>query len=105
MTKIVFIEPNQTEHVVDAEGGLSVMQSAVDNFVPGIAADCGGCCSCGTCYGHIDEAWLEKLEPKSDEEARTLEGVLDLRHNSRLTCQIQVCDQLDGLVIHLPAEQ
>jgi 2Fe-2S ferredoxin len=105
MTKIVFIEHNGTEHVIDAENGKSVMQTAVDNMVPGIVGDCGGCCSCATCHGYIDRAWLSKLHPKSDEENMMLEGALAVEDNSRLTCQLTVRPEMDGLVVRLPASQ
>jgi len=105
MTKVVFIEHNGTEHVIDAENGKSVMQTAVDNMVPGIVGDCGGCCTCATCHSYIDRAWLSKLSPKSDEENMMLEGALAVEDNSRLTCQLTVQPEIDGLVVRLPASQ
>ena len=105
MTKIVFIEHTGTEHVIEAENGKSVMQTAVDNMVPGIVGDCGGCCSCATCHGYVDKTWVAKLPPKNDDESMMLEGALAVQDNSRLTCQISVQSELDGLVVHLPASQ
>lgn len=105
MTKVVFIEHNGTEHVIDAENGKSVMQTAVDNMVPGIVGDCGGCCTCATCHSYIDRAWLSKLPPKSDEEKMMLEGALEVEDNSRLTCQLTVQPEMDGLLVRLPASQ
>lgn len=105
MPKIVFIEHDGTEHAVEANPGSSVMRAAVDNAVPGIVADCGGCCSCATCHGYVDPAWLSKVPPPSAEEASMLEGALQVLENSRLTCQIPMSDELDGIVVRLPASQ
>jgi 2Fe-2S ferredoxin len=105
MTKIRFIEHDGTEHVVEAEVGNSLMQTARDNLVPGIIGDCGGNCSCATCHGYVDAAWLDKLPPQSEEEVIMLDGAMHLEHNSRLTCQIKVTPQLDGLVVRLPVSQ
>jgi 2Fe-2S ferredoxin len=105
MAKVRFILHDGRERVVEAEVGTSVMQAAVDNNVPGILADCGGNCICGTCHGYIDPAWIDKLEPASDNEAATLEGALRVEKNSRLTCQIELKETLDGIVIRLPVSQ
>jgi 2Fe-2S ferredoxin len=105
MPKIVFIEANGVRHEVDGEVGRSVMLAAVDNAVPGILADCGGACSCATCHGYVRKEFLNRLTPKSQEEQMMLDGVLDLRDNSRLTCQIKITPELDGLCIDLPASQ
>ena len=105
MPKIHFVEFNGTEHVVDAEAGKSVMQVAVDNMVPGIVGDCGGCWSCATCHGYVDPSWADKLPPKSDDEEMMLEGALNVEPNSRLTCQLNVSDEVDGLIVRLPESQ
>jgi 2Fe-2S ferredoxin len=105
MPKITYVEHNGTEHQVDAENGKSVMQTAVDNLVTGILGDCGGCCSCATCHGYVDKTWLAKLPPVSEGEAMMLEGAMNVKDNSRLTCQIVMTPELDGLVVHLPASQ
>jgi ferredoxin, 2Fe-2S len=105
MTRVIFIEHNGTEHVVEATNGDSVMQTAVSNNVPGIIGDCGGCCSCATCHGYIDPGWLDRLEPKASGESMMLEGVLGAESNSRLTCQIAVQPELDGLTVRLPESQ
>lgn len=105
MTKIIFIEYEGTEHVVEAEEGKSLMQTALDNGVPGIVGDCGGCCSCATCHGYIGHAWLDKVDTKTDDESAMLEGALDVRDNSRLTCQIKVRPDLGGLIVRLPKSQ
>lgn len=105
MPKITFIEHNGTRHVVDAPLGKSVMQVAVDNLIPGIVGDCGGCCSCATCHGYVAAEWADKLPAKEEDEDMMLEGALEVRPNSRLTCQIDVRPEVDGLVIELPARQ
>jgi 2Fe-2S ferredoxin len=105
MTKIRFIEHNGTEHVVEGEVGASIMQTARDNLVPGIIGDCGGNCSCATCHGYVDPAWVDKLEPQSEDEVVMLEGTMNQESNSRLTCQIRLTRQLDGIVIRLPISQ
>jgi len=105
MPKITFIEHDGTSHTVEAETGRSVMQAAVDNLVPGIVADCGGACSCATCHGYIDPAWLARLPEARADERSMLEGLLECQYNSRLTCQIEVTAALDGMVVRLPASQ
>ncbi len=105
MPKILFIEHNGTQHVVEAEVGKSLMQTALDNMVPGIVGDCGGCCSCATCHGYIDPAHCDKLPAKSEEEVMMLDGALRVEDNSRLTCQLIVKEELDGLIVRLPASQ
>ncbi len=105
MPKILYIEHNGKQHVVDAESGKSVMQNAVDNLIPGIVGDCGGACSCATCHGYIDPAWLDKVGSKSEGEEMMLDGALRVESNSRLTCQVLMKDELDGLVVRLPESQ
>lgn len=105
MQKITFIEFNGSAHSVTARIGSSVMQAAVDNLVPGIIGDCGGCCSCATCHGYIDPAWVDKVPPPADDETMMLEGSLGVMPNSRLTCQIAVTPALNGLIVRLPESQ
>lgn len=105
MAKIIYIECEGKERVVELQSGTTVMQGAVDHNVRGIIGDCGGACSCATCHVYVDEAWLDKLSPKSDAEEELLEAVCEPRANSRLSCQIAVTEQLDGLVLRLPAKQ
>ena len=106
MAKITYIEHNGTEHVVDVANGLTVMEGARDNGVPGIEADCGGACACSTCHVYVDPAWVDKIPAKEDME----EDMLDFAYEpdaerSRLTCQIKVTDALDGLVVQMPEKQ
>jgi len=105
MPKILFIEHNGTEHRVEVHVGRTVMQAAVDNSVPGIVADCGGSCSCGTCHGFVDEQWLARIPTVQPDEASMLEGLLEIKQNSRLTCQIPVTPDLDGMIVRLPKSQ
>ncbi|WP_424942282.1 2Fe-2S iron-sulfur cluster-binding protein [Aliiroseovarius crassostreae] len=106
MAKITYIEHNGTEHVVDVAPGLTVMEGARDNNVPGIEADCGGACACSTCHVYVDEAWVEKVPAKDAMEEDMLDFAYEPDPNrSRLTCQLKVTDALDGLVVHLPEKQ
>ncbi len=105
MVTITYIEYDGTEHTVAAEEGKSLMLNAVDNFVPGIDADCGGACACATCHIFIPEQWLEKTgerEPMEESMLQLADGVAD---NSRLACQIDAHGGLDGLVVHMPESQ
>ena len=105
MTNIIFIEHDGTEHSVKAVVGRTVMQAAVDNSVPGILADCGGSCSCGTCHGFVDDAWRDKIPAPQSDEQSMLEGLLETQANSRLTCQIVVTPELDHMTVRLPKSQ
>ena len=105
MTKITFIEFDGTEHVVDADNGASVMQAAVSNNVPGIDADCGGACACATCHVYVNEEWTDKLEEISSMEEAMLSLSTDRQDNSRLSCQIKVTEEIDGLVVQTPEFQ
>ena len=105
MPKITYVEFNGKEHVLDIATGLSVMQGAVHNNVWGVIAECGGNCSCATCHVYVDEAWADKLARKSETEEALLDAVCDPHPNSRLSCQIEMTEQLDGLVVRMPAKQ
>ena len=105
MVKVRFIEHDGTEHLAEGAVGDSVMQTARDNLVRGIIGDCGGNCSCATCHGYVDPAWLDKLEPRREDEEMMLDGVMATEGNSRLTCQIKLTPELDGLVVRLPISQ
>ena len=105
MTRITFIEHNGTERTVDADNGLSVMEAAIDNGIPGIDADCGGSCSCATCHVFVDPAWVEKVGPPNDNEDAMLSVSNDRQANSRLSCQIKITDELNGLIVTTPEFQ
>ena len=106
MPKIIFIQHDGKQREVTAEVGCSAMNAAANNMVPGILADCGGEGICGTCHGFVDEEWLHRLPPPVGVEKDMLEaGVVNPQQNSRLTCRIQLTDELDGLIIRLPKSQ
>jgi len=105
MTKITYIEFDGTEHTVEVRNGLTVMEGAIKNNVPGIDADCGGACACATCHVYVDEAWREKTGTASAMEESMLDFAQNVEPNSRLSCQIKVTDQLDGLIVRMPEEQ
>ncbi|MDX5361364.1 MAG: 2Fe-2S iron-sulfur cluster-binding protein [Alphaproteobacteria bacterium] len=105
MAKITYIEFNGTPHELEVAEGLSVMEGAVKNAVPGIDADCGGACACSTCHVYVDPAWAEKVGKPSEMEEDMLDFAFDVRENSRLSCQIRVTRELDGLVVRMPEKQ
>jgi len=106
MTTIIFIQPDGQQQSVDVTAGQSVMQAAIAASVPGIVADCGGACTCATCHGYVDEQWVARVPPASPDELDMIDaGCLDALPNSRLTCQIRLSEDLDGLVIRLPPSQ
>ena len=105
MAKITYIQENGTSQTVDAQPGMSVMESAVKNGVPGIDADCGGACACATCHVYVEPDWQAAAGTRGDMEEDMLDFAFDVRDNSRLSCQIKVTDALDGLVVRVPAKQ
>ncbi|MGR3570414.1 2Fe-2S iron-sulfur cluster-binding protein [Brevirhabdus sp.] len=106
MAKITYIEHNGTEHVVDVANGMTVMEGARDNNIPGIEADCGGACACSTCHVYVDPAWVDRLPAKEDMEEDMLDFAFEPdTERSRLTCQIKVSDALDGLIVKMPEKQ
>jgi 2Fe-2S ferredoxin len=105
MVKVTYIEHDGTEHVVDVQTGMSLMEGAVWNYVPGILADCAGDCGCATCHVYVDEAWRSKTGETSSQERYTLRFALEVSDNSRLSCQIRITEDLEGLVVHIPERQ
>ena len=105
MVKITFIQPDNSEQVVEVEPGVTLMEAAKLNSVPGIEAECGGACACATCHVYVDDAWREKTGTPSQMEEDMLDFAFDVRPTSRLSCQIKVTDELDGLVVHTPTQQ
>ena len=105
MPTVIFIEHDGTRHEVDATNGVSLMRAAVDHNVPGIDADCGGACACATCHVYVDDAWTEVVGPPSMMEEDMLDFAFEVKPTSRLSCQIKVKDELDGLVVHVPSRQ
>ncbi len=105
MPKITYIEHNGKAHEVDAAVGQSVMEAAIKHAVPGIDADCGGACACATCHVYVDPAWQAKTGEAGVMEQSMLDFANDLEDNSRLSCQIKITEDLDGLVVRLPKSQ
>lgn len=105
MPKITFIDDQGTARTVEGEVGSTVMETAVRNGVPGIEAECGGACACATCHVYVDEAWRERAGEPQPMEEDMLDFAFDVRPSSRLSCQIRVRDDLDGLVVTTPARQ
>ena len=105
MAKIKYIEHNGKEHIVEVQNGLTVMEGAVQNDIPGIDADCGGGMACATCHVYVNEEWLDKLPKKEDGEEDMLDMAFEPKKNSRLSCQLIVSDELDGLIVNIPSKQ
>ena len=105
MPKITYIDSDGTSRDVDAKNGSSIMEAAVQNMIPGIDADCGGACACATCHVYVAEEWLAKLSPKDDMEDSMLDFAEDVQENSRLSCQLLISDELDGIVVTTPESQ
>ena len=105
MPKITYIDASNTSRTIEAEVGATVMETAVKNDVPGIEAECGGACACATCHVYVDEDWRAKTGEPSAMEEDMLDFGYDVRPNSRLSCQIKVTDELDGLKVTTPERQ
>lgn len=105
MPKITFVDFEGTSRVVDAAVGDSVMETALAQDVPGIDADCGGACACATCHVYINEEWTHRIGKAEDLESEMLSVAEEVRDNSRLSCQVVITDEMDGLVISTPESQ
>jgi len=105
MAKITYIQHDGGEQTVEVKNGLSVMEGAIRNNVPGIDADCGGACACATCHVYVDPDWMQETGKPSAMEESMLDFAESVEPNSRLSCQIRVSDALDGLVVRLPESQ
>jgi 2Fe-2S ferredoxin len=105
MPKVIYVEPDGTVREIQARSGATVMETAVDNDVQGIVAECGGACSCATCHVYVDEEWVDKLTPPEPQEDGMLDCVIDRQPNSRLSCQIELTEELDGLRVRVPDAQ
>ncbi|MFC9355098.1 2Fe-2S iron-sulfur cluster-binding protein [Rhodococcus sp. NPDC057014] len=104
--KLHYIEDNGQEHIVDAELGTTVMSTAVTNGIPGIDAQCGGSLSCASCHVYVEAPWQDNLAPAGDEESEMLESAAaEVRPNSRLSCQLELGPDLDGLTVRIPETQ
>jgi len=105
MAKITFVDHNGESRSIDVENGATVMEAAIRNAIPGIEAECGGACACATCHVYVDDAWTEIVGPPSQMEEDMLDFAFEVRPTSRLSCQIKVAQNLDGLVVTTPAKQ
>ena len=105
MAKITYIENNGKSHTVEVAEGLTVMEGAVQNNIPGIDADCGGGMACATCHVYVKDEWFDKINKKSEGEDDMIDQAYEPKKSSRLSCQIQVSSDIDGLEVHLPEKQ
>ena len=105
MPKINFVDSDGTNREVETKNGTSVMEAAVQNMIPGIDADCGGACACATCHVYVSNDWMRKLKAKDDMEDSMLDFAEDVQDNSRLSCQIRMNDELDGITVTKPESQ
>ena len=105
MPKITYIDSSGNSKTVDVSSGLSVMEGAIQNNIPGIDADCGGSMACATCHVYVQEKWLDKLSKIEDGEQDMLDMAFEPKKNSRLSCQILVSEELDGLIVTTPSKQ
>lgn len=105
MPTIIYIEANGTEHEVDVPVGTSLMQGAVNHLVPGIEGDCGGLCACGTCHVYLSEDWRSRCGEADELEQGMLEFAYDVNDSSRLSCQIDVTEDMEGMRVRMPARQ
>ena len=105
MAKITYVTHDNKTHTVEVQNGLTVMEGAVQNDIPGIDADCGGGMACATCHVYVKEEWLDKLKAKEDGEEDMLDMAFEPKNNSRLSCQLIVSEELDGLEVNIPSKQ
>ena len=105
MVKITFKTHDDKTHTVDVQKGLTVMEGAIQNDIPGIDADCGGGMACATCHVYVGDDWFDKLTPKEDGEEDMLDMAFEPKTNSRLSCQLTVSAELDGLIVDIPSKQ
>ena len=105
MTKVTYIDYEGNSKTIDVENGLTVMEGAVQNNVPGIDADCGGSMACATCHVYVEEKWLDKIPKPEDGEVDMIDMAFEPKKNSRLSCQIIVAEELDGLIVKTPEKQ
>lgn len=105
MAKIHFHTADGAQLIYEGLDGMSVMEVAVANNVPGIDADCGGACACATCHVHVSPEWLDRLPPRAEQEQKMLDFAVGVEGDSRLSCQLAIGPELDGLVLNVPASQ
>jgi ferredoxin, 2Fe-2S len=105
MAKITFVQPDGTTQTVEGEPGMTVMELAKLNLIEGIEAECGGACACATCHVYVDDAWREKTGTAEQMEEDMLDFAFEVRPESRLSCQIKITPELDGLIVRIPEKQ
>ena len=105
MSKVTYIEHDGKSHTIDIQNGLTVMEGAIQNNIPGIDADCGGSMACATCHVYVKEEWFNRIPKKEDGEEDMLDMAFEPNKFSSLSCQITVTDDLDGLIVQLPSKQ
>ena len=105
MPKIIYIDNQGNSKTIEVENGLSVMEGAIQNDIPGIDADCGGSMACATCHVYVEEKWLDKIPKAEDAEIDMIDMAYEPKKNSRLSCQLIVSDDLDGLTVNIPSKQ
>jgi len=105
MAKINYITHDNQTHTIDVQNGLTVMEGAVQNDIPGIDADCGGSMACATCHVYVEEKWLDKIPKAEEAEVDMIDMAFEPKNNSRLSCQLIMSDELDGLIVTTPAKQ
>jgi 2Fe-2S ferredoxin len=105
MAKITFIDASGAERTVEGDTGATVMEVAIRNAIPGIEAECGGACACATCHVYVDEAWAATAGKAEPMEEDMLDFAFEVKPTSRLSCQIRVKPELDGLIVRTPARQ
>ena len=105
MSKVTYIEHDGKSHTIDIQNGLTVMEGAIQNNIPGIDADCGGSMACATCHVYVKEEWFNRIPKKEDGEEDMLDMAFEPKTNSRLSCQLTVSDELDGLIVNIPSKQ
>lgn len=101
MPKVTYVTSDGSRHEVEVDEGMSIMEGAINHGIEGIVAECGGACSCATCHSYIAEEWMDKVPPRDDMEDFILEGVEGRKDSSRLTCQVNVTPDMDGLVVYV----
>ena len=105
MAKITYITHDNQTQTVEVQNGLTVMEGAVQNDIPGIDADCGGGMACATCHIYVNDEWFDKIPAKEDGEEDMLDMAFEPKKNSRLSCQITISNELDGLIVNIPSKQ
>ena len=105
MAKITYHTHDNKTHTIDVQNGLTVMEGAIQNDIPGIDADCGGSCACATCHVYVDDKWFDKLPKKENAEEDMLDQAFEPNKSSRLACQITVSEKFDGLIVKMPSKQ